>query len=152
MKQVNKGKRNFLNWLLKGSLGAFLVSFIYPIYKYVIPPASSEANVSQVKLPFKLADLKNEIHKSRIFKFGHKPGIIVLTPEQELKAFSGLCTHLDCTVQYRDDMEIIWCACHNGHYDLEGRNIAGPPPRPLEQYSVHVDETTGEIIISKQKS
>ncbi len=30
----------------------------------------------------------------------------------------------------------IWCACHNGHFDLN--NVAGPPPRPLDAYVVNV--------------
>ena len=60
------------------------------------------------------------------------------TASGELRAFSAICTHLNCTVQYRDDLGHIWCACHNGHYDLNGRNIAGPPPRPLEALVVNV--------------
>jgi Rieske Fe-S protein len=41
-------------------------------------------------------------------------------------------------VQYRAPDKVIWCACHNGFYDLEGRNVSGPPPRPLERYDVHL--------------
>ena len=47
------------------------------------------------------------------------------------RALSATCTHLGCIVQYRSDLQEIWCACHNGLYDLNGRNISGPPPRPL---------------------
>jgi Rieske Fe-S protein len=32
----------------------------------------------------------------------------------------------------------IWCACHNGTYDLEGRVASGPPPKPLEELAVKV--------------
>ncbi|PKK84257.1 MAG: plastoquinol--plastocyanin reductase [candidate division Zixibacteria bacterium HGW-Zixibacteria-1] len=149
MTDIDKGKRDLLGWLLKGGIGALMASVLYPVYKYVIPPASGEANVSQIKLPFKLAELKQDEKKSRIFKFGRDLGIIVVTANQEVKAFSALCTHLDCTVQYRTDLGIIWCACHNGQYDLEGRNIGGPPPRPLEKYAVHIDEANGEIFVSK---
>ena len=133
-------------------MGALLVSFLYPIYKYVIPPARGEANLSQVKLPFKLDDLRKDKEQSQIFKFGQKPGIILITPDKEVKAFSAVCTHLGCTVQYREDLKIIWCACHNGRYDLEGRNISGPPPRPLEQYAVHINNATGDIFVSKKQA
>jgi len=44
----------------------------------------------------------------------------------------------------------VWCACHNGVYDLEGRNVSGPPPRPLERYDVH--EIGDEIVIEKAKN
>jgi Rieske Fe-S protein len=41
-------------------------------------------------------------------------------------------------VQYRDDLQHVWCACHNGHYNLAGKNISGPPPRPLELFETQV--------------
>ncbi|MGB2957255.1 MAG: Rieske (2Fe-2S) protein, partial [Bacteroidota bacterium] len=82
-----------------------------------------------------------------IVRFGNKPVILVRLDNGELRAFDGTCTHLDCTVQYRKDMGVIWCACHNGKYDLTGRNIAGPPPRPLDEYKVVTKED--EIFVSK---
>lgn len=67
--------------------------------------------------------------------------------DKSLKAFSAVCTHLECTVQYRPDMERIWCACHNGIYDLNGRNVAGPPPRPLDVFKVAVQGD--DVVVSK---
>ena len=46
-----------------------------------------------------------------------------------------------------------FCNCHNGLYDINGRNIAGPPPRPLEVYqAVKGSGKPGqeEIIISRK--
>ncbi|MFQ5628733.1 MAG: ubiquinol-cytochrome c reductase iron-sulfur subunit [bacterium] len=93
----------------------------------------------------KVGDLQPNTGK--IFRFGSKPGILVLTQQGEYRAFSAVCSHLQCTVQYRSDFKHIWCACHNGHFDLAGKNIAGPPPRPLEAYKV--DIKGDEIIVSK---
>ncbi len=42
---------------------------------------------------------------------------------------------------------MIWCACHNGRYDLTGKNVSGPPPRPLEEF--HVNVRGDEIIVSR---
>jgi Rieske Fe-S protein len=108
-----------------------------------------EANVSQVKLPFKLKELQEDEKQFRIFRFGRSAGIIVVTPDQKIKAFSAKCTHLDCLVQFRGDWGLLWCACHNGRYDLEGRNVSGPPPRPLQQYAVHIDNATGDIFVAE---
>ena len=66
----------------------------------------------------------------------------------DVRAFSAVCTHLACTVQYRPDFQHIWCACHNGHYDLQGKNIAGPPPRPLDAYKV--DIAGDEVYVTKR--
>ena len=94
----------------------------------------------------KVGELKP--NSSRIFKFGSRPGLLVMSSDGEYKAMSATCTHLSCTVQYRSDVKQVWCACHNGVYDLAGRNDSGPPPRPLEQYDVHV---RGEEIVVARK-
>ena len=87
-------------------------------------------------------------NSGKIFRFGQKPARLINTPKGELKAFSAVCTHLNCTVQYEKDSSIIWCACHNGKFDLNGRVISGPPPRALEEYSVSV---RGEEVIVARK-
>jgi len=129
-------RKGFVDWLLGTSAGGFLVAVFYPVIRYIIPPELPESAVNSVTLPFAPSDMPT--NSGRIFKFGNKPGILVETPGGELRAFSAICTHLECTVQYRDDLGEIWCACHNGHYDLNGKNIAGPPPRPLDRYDVNV--------------
>jgi Rieske Fe-S protein len=65
------------------------------------------------------------------------------------RALSGTCTHLGCTVQYRNDLREVWCACHNGIYDLNGRNVSGPPPRPLDVFDVHL--RGDEIVVSRKR-
>jgi len=138
-------RRKFINWFLATSGGAFLLSVLYPIARYLIPPPAGESAAASVTLPVKPADVK--LNSGQIFKFGSRPGILIRTPAGELRAFSAVCTHLNCTVQYRSDLSHIWCACHNGHFDLKGQNIAGPPPRPLDQYVVNV--RGDQIVISK---
>jgi cytochrome b6-f complex iron-sulfur subunit len=135
---------SFLTWLLGTSLGATLLAAIYPVFRFVIPPEVAEAPVNRV-LAAKLSELP--VNAGKIFRFGAKPAILVRTPAGDVRAFSAQCTHLNCTVQYRPDFQHIWCACHNGHYDLQGKNIAGPPPRPLESY--RVDIAGDEVFVSK---
>jgi Rieske Fe-S protein len=142
---TDQGKRDFLKIVLGGGVVAWLGTVIYPLVSYLRPPQQAEVEVKSVK-----AGPVSAIEKDSgtIVRFGSKPVILVRTADGNFKAFSATCTHLDCTVQYRKDMGMIWCACHNGRYDLSGRNIAGPPPRPLEEYRVTVQE--GEIHISSK--
>jgi len=84
---------------------------------------------------------------AKIFRFGNRPGILVHTPFGELKAFSAVCTHLNCTVQYDEGASVIWCACHNGKFDLNGQVISGSPPRALDAYQVNV--RGDDIVVSK---
>jgi Rieske Fe-S protein len=138
------GRRNVLNYLLGAGTLATLGAIFYPILRFMIPPQVVESSSSSV-IAAKVAELKR--NQGRIFRFGTKPGLLIETLSGEYRAFSAICTHLDCTVQYRPDEQLIWCACHNGRYDLTGKNISGPPPRPLEEFKVNV--RGDEIIVSR---
>jgi Rieske Fe-S protein len=138
-------RRHFVNWFLGTSVGAFLLSVLYPVGRYLVPPPAGESSAATVTLPIKPDEVKP--NSGQIFKFGNRPAILIRTPAGELRAFTAVCTHLNCTVQYRPDLSHIWCACHNGHFDLNGKNIAGPPPRPLEPFAVNA--RGNQIIVSK---
>jgi Rieske Fe-S protein len=138
-------RRGFINWWLGTTAGAFLAAVAYPLTRYLVPPQAGESAAASVTLAIKPEDVKP--NSGQIFKFGNRPGILVRTPGGELRAFSAVCTHLNCTVQYRADVSHIWCACHNGHFDLNGQNIAGPPPRPLDAFVVNA--RGAQIVVSK---
>lgn len=144
LRSSSPSRRSLLNWLL-GAWGAGVASSIlYPVLRYLIPPEIPEAATERVTAGKASALLPNS---GRIVPFGSIPAIVVRTAAGDYRAFTATCTHLACTVQYRDDLQHIWCACHNGHYDLNGKNIAGPPPRPLDVFQVNV--RNDEIVISK---
>ncbi len=141
----NPARRRFIQVLLGGGLLASAASFIYPVLRYLIPPATTDMGGDTV-VAGKVGELKP--NTAKIFRYGSRPGILVLGSDGEYHAMSATCTHLSCTVQYRGDVKQIWCACHNGMYDLAGRNVSGPPPRPLELFDVHVQ---GEEIVVRRK-
>lgn len=126
-------RRRFVEIFFGAGVAASLASFLYPVLRYLIPPQTAEL-ASDTVLAAKAGDLKPNTGK--IFRFGSRPAILVLSSDGTYHALSAVCTHLGCTVQYRPDLHEVWCACHNGLYALNGRNISGPPPRPLESYEV----------------
>jgi len=140
-----QGKRDFLKYVLGGGLVAWAGSIVYPLLAYLTPPKQAEVEVNSVKAG-KLSEIERD--SGTIIRFGNRPVILIRTATDELRAFSATCTHLDCTVQYQKDMGVIWCACHNGKYDLNGRNVSGPPPRPLDEFKVILQGE--EVLISKQ--
>lgn len=123
---------------------ALLGAALYPVARYLYPPRGTEASVSSV-VAAKVGELAT--NTAKIFRFGNRPGLLVKTPQGELRAFSAVCTHLHCTVRYDQDDSLIWCACHNGKFDLNGQVISGPPPRPLDAY--HVNVSGEQIVVSK---
>ena len=138
---MEQPRRSVIRWLLGGGIAASVASFLYPAAKFINPPDLPEAAVNEVPAG-KVQDLKPNAGK--IVKFGSRPALLVRVNETEWRAFSAVCSHLNCTVQFNQEKRLIWCACHNGYYDLNGQVVSGPPPRPLEEYTVHLkgDEVT----------
>jgi Rieske Fe-S protein len=126
-------RRRILEWFFGTGVVASLASFFYPILRYIIPPQTAELTTGTV-LAGRIGDLAPNTGK--IFRFGDYPALLILTSDGKYHALAATCTHLNCTVQYRPDLHAIWCACHNGIYTVDGRNVSGPPPRPLERYEV----------------
>lgn len=148
MKQEKSSKvmkrRKFLDILFNLSLFTWLAAILYPVIKYLIPPEVQEVSVNRITVG-EIQDFP--INSSKIIRFGRKPILVLRKKNGDFRALSATCTHLDCNVQYKSDTEQIWCACHNGFYNVEGKNISGPPPRPLAQYQVNISEN--KIIVSK---
>jgi cytochrome b6-f complex iron-sulfur subunit len=137
-------RRQFLNGLLGGWLGAFAASFLYPVLKFIFPPTREP---DEVILAF--ADFQDmEPNTVKNFAWGNKPGILKRNNDGSYTAFVGVCTHLDCNVTYLPDQRKFYCACHEGWYDENGIHMAGPPPRPLRRLNLSIE---GENLIIKRE-
>jgi Rieske Fe-S protein len=149
--QPRFNRRTLINWFAGTSLGALLASILYPILRYVTPPHIAEASTHEVEAGT-AADVEWREKAFKIVRFGAEPVIVIRAADETFAAFSATCTHLDCIVGYQKEHERIWCNCHGGAYDLTGRNVAGPPPKPLTPYKVNLVENTSgpaTIIVSK---
>ena len=143
---IQRARRRLVELLLGGGVLGSIAAFFYPMVRYLVPPPVADLGGDEV-VASKVGDLKP--NSSKIFRFGTRPALLMMTAEGGYRALSAVCTHLSCTVQYRNDLREIWCACHNGLYDLNGRNISGPPPRPLDAFQVHV--RGDEIVVSRKR-
>jgi Rieske Fe-S protein len=145
---VRVKRRSFLDSVLGVGFVSTAVSVFYPVWRYLIPPPTNEPTTDSV-VAGKVADFPS--NSGVVLKFGARPAILVRTPEGQFRAFTAVCTHLDCTVQYRAETSQIWCACHNGLYDLSGNVVSGPPPRPLERFAVNLRGEPGreDVVISR---
>jgi len=142
-------RRKFLDVLLTVGFVSTAAAIAYPVARFLVPPESGEAATNSV-VAAKAAAVKP--NSGVIFPFGSKPAIVVRSTDGELRAFSAVCTHLECTVQFKTDTSQIWCACHNGLYDLAGSVVSGPPPRGLERFTVNLrgDPGAEDIIVSRK--
>jgi cytochrome b6-f complex iron-sulfur subunit len=135
-------RRSFLNAFLGTILGALAAAVVYPVVRFLTPPAEAEASASQVEAG-RSNDPEFLDRGFKIVQFGSEPVIVVRAAEDDFRAFAATCTHLSCIVEYRKGPGVLWCNCHNGQFDLQGRVLAGPPPRPLEVFEVHLVPAPG---------
>jgi Rieske Fe-S protein len=136
------GRRRFLSWFLGTAAGAFAASVLYPMARFLSPPRIPESTAAEVEAG--AANDPELLDKGfKIVRFGAEPVVVLRVGDGDFRAFAATCTHLDCVVEYRRDKQLIWCNCHSGQYDLTGRNVGGPPPRPLAAYQVHLVEKGG---------
>ena len=127
-------RRTFLDWLLTGGLLAWGAAVIAPVITYVWPSQKHGPN-SQTVSAGKVDEFAEWQHK--MIALDNRPVIVVRTP-QGFRAYSAVCTHLGCIVGWDAGRRQIACPCHAGFFDLNGRPVAGPPPRPLTEQGVVV--------------
>ena len=65
--------------------------------------------------------------------------------DTDLAVFSNVCTHLSCHVNWDEGRKDYVCPCHDGHFDINGKVTAGPPPRPLDTFETKVEDGTLSI-------
>lgn len=137
-------RRRFIDLLLSGQFLALAMAILYPLVRFLLPSSAAEQDPLEIKLG-PAADLP--AGSARLVRMGSRPVLVLRTPEGSLRALVATCTHLNCTVQYRKEQSDIHCACHDGKYDLTGKNVSGPPPRPLTALAVEVRD--GDLYVKK---
>jgi Rieske Fe-S protein len=113
-------------------LGLIAAGWAGCVTQGVLFPALS-AQAGQVKLA--LAELP--VGAVKPILYAGKPAI-VMRDKEGVTAFSLICTHLGCTVQWREGKQEFYCPCHDGVFDRNGDVVSGPPPMPLEQLQAKI--------------
>jgi menaquinol-cytochrome c reductase iron-sulfur subunit len=136
-----------------GVLGTIMGAIIgIPIIGYIIAPALKRQE-SEAWIPAGTLD-KYPVGEPTLFNFTRTQvngwertvnsyGVYVWRQseaENDVVAFSNVCTHLACRVHWNDQVQEYVCPCHDGHFDLEGDVVSGPPPRPLDRYETKVED------------
>jgi Rieske Fe-S protein len=55
-------------------------------------------------------------------------------------AFSAICPHLSCIVNWNEMLKKFECPCHGAKFNRNGEVLEGPPPRPLDLYKLQIVE------------
>jgi Rieske Fe-S protein len=135
-----KPRRDFLAIAVGGSAAAFGVAAGYPVMRFVSPPATLSSGPVIVG---KIDELP--VGSSKTVVVDERPVLVIRAADGTVRAFSALCTHLQCVVAYSAERNQIECPCHRGVYSAAGENLSGPPPRPLEEIAVTISD--GNVVV-----
>ena len=64
----------------------------------------------------------------------------VVEIDGELHAFSSVCPHLGCAVEWSAEMSKFKCPCHRSAFAVDGTAEEGPAPRPLDALAIESRE------------
>jgi cytochrome b6-f complex iron-sulfur subunit len=139
-------RRRLLNTILGTSVLGWLATILYPVVRY-LSPLEEAVNADEAVLSDKsVHDVADA--GFAIVPLGTERVLVFQDSRGKVRATSAKCTHEGCTVQYKADESVIWCACHNGRFDLDGRVLSGPPPRPLTVFKASGSLDT-RIVVSR---
>jgi cytochrome b6-f complex iron-sulfur subunit len=138
-------RRSVLDVLLGVGILGWLASIAYPVLRYLRPISPQEGSGPRRLTREEAVKLERE--RTLIVRHGSTRILLFEDPEQRLRALEARCTHEGCTVQYVPADSLVWCACHNGRFDLDGRVLSGPPPRPLARWVAH-REPDGSVTVA----
>jgi Rieske Fe-S protein len=137
--------------IVTSALGSIMAAMVgVPVIGYFISPAIDESGGddwialgsvdnypagSPTQFNFTLTKINGWERSSKSY------GVFVLRLEDgDIKVLSDVCTHLSCRVNWNEENQEFACPCHAAFFDKNGLVKSGPPPRPLDQYEVKLEE------------
>ncbi len=126
--QPDHSRRKLLKLLVGVPVAGAAATPLLAAANYVYPPAS----LTTPPAPMAVAGVGElQVGEVKQFVYNKIPAALVRLDEKEYRAFYRRCPHLGCTASWEPENKRFFCPCHNGVFDIEGKNIAGPPPSPL---------------------
>jgi cytochrome b6-f complex iron-sulfur subunit len=142
-----RSRRDFMANIILGTgtvlgLGILAYRFLEYLYPVVLP-------IKLVEVP---AGKPDDIPPDGVQLVQLSGGPVMLEKaENGVRAFSAICTHLGCTVQWHPVERKFICPCHQGIYDFNGNVLSGPPQRPLEKLQVKVRDEQVFVLMNSVK-
>jgi menaquinol-cytochrome c reductase iron-sulfur subunit len=153
------GRRAFLK-VGVGALGAGLATVVAaPALRAIVWPLAEDAAVTSGGDEFVVVGKREafgpdpvrvDIYADRVDAWNRTQNVKigsawVVERDGQLHAFSTVCPHLGCAVDYDAETKKFACPCHDSAFGLDGSHEAGPSPRPLDQLSIE-EQKDGKLI------
>jgi menaquinol-cytochrome c reductase iron-sulfur subunit len=154
-KTINNSRRKFLANGIKDLAVLFGLGLGAPLAGFSLSPARKREKHGDWIRVIKISELQGARPTKVTYKYERQDGwttleaakmvFIVQSGDGTLTVLSNRCPHLGCGVDWDATSDHFRCPCHGGVFDLEGRVVEGPPPRPLSRLASKVED--GDIFI-----
>lgn len=149
--ETNKelSRRKFLANGIMAVIGIFAAGLGIPLASFAISPVTKKREETWVSV----ADVSQMLDSEPLqvtYKYSRKDGWRTIEASKTVfiqkKAdgtplvLSNICTHLGCGVNWDSAARQFVCPCHGGLFDGEGKVAGGPPPKPLTQLAVKIEQ------------
>ncbi len=145
-KRATSRREFFANLFMGGGLLMAAVTFLRDLWLYLYPDLGRRRYTKYMVA--KTRDIP--VGKARRLLVGRVP-LYVVHLEDGFRVFSGICTHLGCLVKWEEAKQRFYCPCHKGIFAPDGSVVGGPPPRPLDEYRVSIENELVFITIEQRQ-
>jgi menaquinol-cytochrome c reductase iron-sulfur subunit len=154
-------RRRFFQWAIRGAAGFIGLSLAVPLVGYLIAPAFKRRAQPWVDVaaPDELAtgvpkqlDYVATVQDGYLETKTQRAVWAVKQANGEVTVFSPMCTHLGCGYHWDAAGQQFKCPCHGSVFDVSGRVVAGPAPRPLDPLPSKVDNGRLLVVFKEFKS
>ena len=149
-------RRRFMGWMIGIFNGIVGIAVIGPVIGFIGAPLKLRSKPIWVDV-IGLDEIVDGETKEASFNLVVKDGFrkvnrtyktFMRRTGDSVTAYNPACTHLGCRVDYQADKERYFCPCHGGVFSQDGKVVAGPPPRPLEEYETKIED--GRVMVLKE--
>ena len=158
VEDFSDSKRKFLGYAIAGMAGAVAIGYAIPLAQYIVKPAMKQTE-EQWSLLCCLQDMQVDEPKSITFYSNLKIAWqtervqqdvwVVKKPDGSYTVFSPVCPHLGCGYAWNEQAKHFICPCHGSVYDINGKVLAGPAPRPLDTLPTKIAD--GKLYVKFEK-
>lgn len=139
-------RRSFIQRLLQTALGIGGLGLIGGIGTFLFPPERQAFRPGPARLHVGPAESFN-VGEGRKVQFHGQPAWVLRLPGGFV-AFSAICTHKGCIVDWDETRRLLRCPCHEGLYDTHGNVVTGLPNQPLPR--LRADVVRGEVYVAPE--